>query len=359
MKVVLATGIYPPAIGGPATYVQELGKRLQASGCDVSVVTYGDGVPVPDALPVIRVSKRGGPLLRWRRFARALRSAAHGADIVYTFSSVSCGMPLLLSRLRDPRTILRLGGDFLWERATDRGSRLGLREWYEGNPWFQETMNGILRTFDHIVFSTEFQRDLYERFYRRLPSHSVIENALPGGQPILHRCRVPLRLLFLGRFVAFKNLPSLLSALVDLPDMTLSLVGEGPLEQGLRVHVQELGLADRVAFHPPVTGREKHSVLLEHDLLVLPSLTEISPNAALEARAAGLPVLLTEETGLSRQLTDGAMLRRLRTPADIVVALREARDQYEQLATRAASPLPQRHWETVCEEHLTLFRSLL
>lgn len=359
MKIVLATGIYPPLIGGPATYVAALGESLRAAGCAVTVVTYGEEVPPHDPLPVVRVSKRGGPVLRWRRFARALRATARDADIVYAFSSISIGVPLFFARLKGPRKILRLGGDFLWERFTDRGGEAGLREWYERQPWFQGTMNGLLKTFDYIVFSTKFQQDLYERFHRHLPQSQVIENALPSGEPVLHARHTPLRLLFLGRFVAFKNIGALLTALTDLPNMQLSLIGSGPLEGELRAQTQRLGLAGRVTFHSPVTGRKKQLAFLEHDLLVLPSLTEISPNAALEARSAGLPVLLTEETGLSRMLTDGTMIRRLRTPAEIVVALRDAEEGYVQLAERAAAPLPKRGWEEVTEEHLALFRSLL
>ncbi len=359
MKIVLATGIYPPAIGGPATYVEELGKRLIVQGCEVTVVAYGDEAPPHDEMTVVRVSRRGGPLMRWMRYAAALRRHGLHADIVYAFSSVSCGIPIFFARLKHPKKILRLGGDFLWERFTDRGGMLGLKEWYARGFWFHSAMNGMLKTFDHIVFSTSLEQELYDRFYRRLPLHSVIENALPEGEPILHQRHAPLRLLFLGRFVAFKNIGALLTALVDLPEMTITIVGEGPLENALKEQVQKLDLGNRVTFQPPVSGRKKQLLFLDHDLLVLPSLTEISPNAALEARASGLPVLLTEETGLSRTLVDGAALRVLRTPAEITVALREIQDGYEQLAERAAAPLPERSWDTICDEHLALFRNLL
>lgn len=359
MKIVLATGIYPPAIGGPATYVEELGRCLQQSGCEVTVVAYGDEPPEHDTLSVIRVSRHGSAPQRWLRYARALRAHGAQADIVYAFSSVSCGIPLFLARLKGPKKILRLGGDFLWERFTDRGGMLSLREWYQRGFWFHGSMNGILKTFDHIVFSTAFQQDLYERFYRNLPLHSVIENALPSGEPILHQSHRPLKLLFLGRFVAFKNIAALLLALPDVPEVTLTMVGSGPLEDDLQAQVTKLGLAERVTFSAPVAGRKKQLLFLEHDLLVLPSLTELSPNVALEARAAGLPVLLTEETGLSHSFVEGAALRALRTSAEITVALREVQDGYEPLAERAAAALPERGWDQVCEEHLQLFRSLL
>lgn len=359
MDIVLATGIYPPDIGGPATYVEQLALALTRRQMRVRVLTYGQGESTDGDIPVIRVSRAGGPLLRWRRYAQALKHHAAQADIVYAFSSVSCGIPLWWSGLSHPRKLLRLGGDFLWERYTDRGGLLGLRAWYASEPWFRGMMNGLLTRFDHIVFSTAFQEELYEHVFRVLPMHSVIENALPQGLPVLHARHTPMRLLFLGRFVSFKNLGSLLIALQDVPEVVLTLVGEGPLEKPLKDLARRLSLGERVTFLPPHAGDAKQQLFLDHDLLLLPSLTELSPNTALEARASGLPVLLTEETGLSRTLADGAMLRKLDAPEDIAKALREAKDSYEVLADRAASALPSRSWEHVADEHLTLFRNLL
>ncbi len=40
MKIVLATGIYPPDIGGPATYSSALAEQLHAKGHDVTVIAY-------------------------------------------------------------------------------------------------------------------------------------------------------------------------------------------------------------------------------------------------------------------------------------------------------------------------------
>jgi glycosyltransferase involved in cell wall biosynthesis len=362
MKIVLATGIFPPEIGGPATYVSNLARELTEKGLSVTVVTYGKTQGTETLYGdtrVIRVGMDGGSILRWQRYSRALKQAGEHADIVYAFSSVSCGVPLAWTRLKQPRKILRLGGDFLWERYTDRGGDLSLRKWYEQKPNFQGAMNGLLKTFDHIVFSTAFQEQLYQRFYERLPLHSVIENALPSGTPVSHHSKGKLKLLFFGRFVGFKNLGSLLEALKDLDGFTLSLIGSGPLESYLRERAQELGIADRVTFHAPLHGDEKAKAFAEHDLLVLPSHTEISPNAALEARAAGLPVLLTEETGLSHGLTEGMAVRSLRTPREIGQAIQDIADQYPLFAEKAASPLPSRGWAQVADEHIALFRSLL
>lgn len=359
MKIVLATGIYPPEIGGPATYVEKLARRLADHGFRVTIIAYGEQENVQLPIPIIRVSRKGGMLLRWWRYAKALREYGESADIIYAFSSISCGVPLWLARLKHPRKVLRLGGDFLWERYTDKGGLLSLTDWYGTKPLLSGPMNGLLQTFDHIVFSTQFQEQLYERVYRNMPLHHVIENALPAGTPVLHEKHDPFRVLFMGRFVAFKNLGSLVMSLHDLPATTLTIVGEGPLQKQLEKLVMDEGLSDRVSFRSAQGQDAKQQTCLEHDLLVLPSLTEISPNTALEARSLGLPVLLTQETGLSRLLSDAMQLRVLLSPKDISNAIRDIEQSYPVIAERAASALPERTWDTVADEHIALFQSLL
>lgn len=361
MRIVLATGIYPPDIGGPATYVEKLAEGLRGKGLEVTVLTYGKkkrrrGEDREEERSVMRVSK-AGPGIRWIRYALALRKVAGDADIVYCFSSISCGVPMFLSHLHQPKRVLRLGGDFLWERYTDRGGDKSLEQWYEQGPWLRNAMNGLLKRFDYIVYSTPLQERIHERAYEQLPLHGVIENALPAGTPTLHQPHEPIKLLYFGRYVRFKNLFSIIEAMRVLPDATLTFVGEGPIESELKAAAADM--ADRITFRPSLHGEEKNRMFADHDLLVIPSYTDISPNAALEARAAGLPVLLTEQTGLSTALTDGCLLRELRTPQQIAAGVRDAVGIYPQLATRAAAPLPERGWEQVCDEHVSLFRGLL
>lgn len=361
MNILFATGIYPPEIGGPATYVRALASECVRKGHDVTVVTYGDEHPdhERDPFDVSCVSRFGGPLIRWIRYALRLRTYGRDADVIYAFSSVSCGVPLAMARLRKPGKVLRLGGDFSWERYTDGGGTKGLREWYESNPTEKTAMKAILNTFDHIVFSTDFQQKLYEKHYDRLPEHSVIENALSLDGPLEHHnVRTPLRLLFMGRFVGFKNVSVLIEAMTRLDDATLTLVGSGPLEDRFRSEISRHELEGRVVLVEPVHGDQKTKLFREHDLLVLPSVTEISPNVALEARTAGLPVLLTTETGLSERLTDGMSIRSLQTADDIAKAVTEARSGYDRLASEAATAPPERSWQRVYTDHERLFTSL-
>lgn len=86
----------------------------------------------------------------------------------------------------------------------------------------------------------------------------------------------------------------------------------------------------REAASTPLAGRvtvlggvsDVHPVLAAADLLALPSLYDPMPNAALEALAAGLPVLVTPDTGIADAVGEtGAGLVVSRDPDDVAAAL--------------------------------------
>jgi glycosyltransferase involved in cell wall biosynthesis len=358
LRVVLATGIYPPQIGGPATYTRALAEELTKHGVDVTVIAYGAVEPA-GKWQAIGVPRMPFFLFRWLRYAAALRRHAANADIVYAFSSISCGIPLMLSGLpRRTKRVLRLGGDFLWERHADRGGNKTLSEWYASKPFLVFLMQRLLKSFDHLVFSTNFQRDLYAKHYRDLPAATVIENPMPGSRDMQPRTAgKPLRLLWMGRMTPVKNLEALLYAMADMEETTLLLVGSGRSLPGLRSLAEKLDLEGRVAFCEPVKPAERDQLLQAHHALVLPSLSEVSPNIALEARAAGMPVVLTVNVGLSEALASGMLRTELRTAEQIYAALSELKKNYPTYAAAAAQPIPERGWGTIAEEHLRLFRT--
>ncbi|MBX3143103.1 MAG: glycosyltransferase [Trueperaceae bacterium] len=120
--------------------------------------------------------------------------------------------------------------------------------------------------------------------------------------------------LFIGRFVEKKGVQYALEALAlvtDTADVTLTLVGDGPLEPELRRRADELGLAARVDF----VGEKNQAGVLEElaraDVLVAPSVTAASgdkegiPNVAKEAMACALPVLSTLHGGIPELIEDG------------------------------------------------------
>jgi len=117
------------------------------------------------------------------------------------------------------------------------------------------------------------------------------------------------------------------------PHLVMELVGDGPRRAELERLVASRGLASRVRF---LGHREDVPALLAaSDLFVLPSRSEAFPNGAMEAMAAGLPVIASAVGGLL-DLIDQGRTGVLVSPDD-PVALAGAIDMLAAASERAAA----------------------
>jgi glycosyltransferase involved in cell wall biosynthesis len=104
--------------------------------------------------------------------------------------------------------------------------------------------------------------------------------------------------LIVGRLSLEKDHITLARAVSQLKGVEphLLIVGEGPERPAIERSVQELGLSDAVTFTGQVPSAEPYYGIA--DVAALSSLTEGSPNALLEAMAAGIPVVATAVGGI-------------------------------------------------------------
>jgi glycosyltransferase involved in cell wall biosynthesis len=111
----------------------------------------------------------------------------------------------------------------------------------------------------------------------------------------------------LGRLVESKGIEVLLSAFArlskDRPSLRCVVVGDGPAEAALKKTAAELRIQTRVAF--PGFVEDPIAWLAAMDLFVLPTLQESFGLAALEAMAAGLPVVASATGGVPEVVDDG------------------------------------------------------
>jgi glycosyltransferase involved in cell wall biosynthesis len=120
-------------------------------------------------------------------------------------------------------------------------------------------------------------------------------------------------LLFLGRLVPVKGVDVLLRAVAAMDNAPgLIIAGDGPEKESLRRLADNLGV--RADFVGEVRGEDKDRLLSEAGAVVLPSTvlsdgrTEGAPVVALEAMAAGVPVVASTVGGLAELPSGGARL---------------------------------------------------
>lgn len=109
--------------------------------------------------------------------------------------------------------------------------------------------------------------------------------------------------IFIGRLISDKAVDVLIGALANVPGMHAYIVGTGPEEDSLKRQSARLGLEERAHF---LGARSDIPELLRAaDVLVLPSRREGFGLVALEARAAGLPVVLADFPASAEIIDDG------------------------------------------------------
>lgn len=83
----------------------------------------------------------------------------------------------------------------------------------------------------------------------------------------------------------------------------LVLIGTGPARDVIAAMADRLGIAEAVEIHGPCFGEDKRRLMQCWDFFVQPSRFDGVPIAALEAALAGLPLIVSTETGLAGAIT--------------------------------------------------------
>ena len=122
-KILIATGIFPPDIGGPASYCSALASHL-SQDCEVKVLAYSSVISWPqDKTLLYRVMRT------WSKLPKGLKHffyfcqifwSAKNFDVIYALNSVSAGLPALWSaKIWKKKFYLKVVGDYAWEMAVN------------------------------------------------------------------------------------------------------------------------------------------------------------------------------------------------------------------------------------------------
>lgn len=322
MNILLATGIYPPESGGPATYTHDLAQALVARGHGVTVVTYGEGDREDHAsritrqgFDVIRVSRRGGIVARYARYTWTVYRLARKVDVIFAQGAVSEGAPAtIIAKLLGRKLVMRIPGDYAWEMGMQIASkdtedsldrflmrrhtnRVGVYEWLER--WTS-------RSARRVIAPSQYIRSVVLRWGVFQDRIEVIKNAV---QPLPDtEGRASLRQQFhlekhvvcftAVRALPWKGVADLISWWHRLPAAHLLVVaGDGPeLETWKTLAIHE-GVQDRVRFLGRIDRQAMAKWYDAADVFVLHTGYEGYPHTVPEAVSRGLPCLVSDQGG--------------------------------------------------------------
>lgn len=315
MRVLISSGIFPPDRGGPATYVPEIAGALTKRGHDVCVFTLADAPGNGDQSYPFRVERerRGGPLsLRVIRTLTKLSRLGRETDVVF-----ANGLALeatLAAGLNGKPVVLKIVGDFAWERATNRGWISESFDDFQSryHPGRIEVLKMLrswwARKAKCLIAPSEYVASFVANWGVPRERIRVIYNAVELPQRI-RPARIPLptavNVITLGRLVPWKHVDLLISAVRKVDGLGLVIVGDGPETPRLQSLCREIGVGGRVCFLGEREREEALSFLCACDFLALASSYEGLPHVVLEAMALGVPVVATSSGGTSEVVSHG------------------------------------------------------
>jgi glycosyltransferase involved in cell wall biosynthesis len=167
-----------------------------------------------------------------------------------------------------------------------------------------------------------------------------------------------LVLLFLGRLIPRKGAHILIDAFAQACPNSGHLVIAGPEGEtgyaaSLVKQASDVGVSSRVSFTGPLYGDAKAAAMADANVFVLPSRYENFANAAAEAIASGVPVIISEACGI-RSLVSGRVglivAPETRPLADAIYALTSDRPAYERMRALCPSVAAQLSWDRLSEQ---------
>ncbi len=324
-KILIATGIYPPDIGGPATYSKLLADELPKHGIEVMVLTFGAVRHLPKVI---------------RHLAYFFKTLSQGreVDIIYAQDPVSVGLPALwAARLLRKRFLLRLGGDYAWEQGVARfGVKDTLDEFvkkYDVYPlsvrMLKKIQTYVAQHAETVIVPSRYLASIVQVWGRKI-NVKVIHNAFSLNSvsdsntytsytlTLVPESKDELRkklnfqgkvILSAGRFVPWKGFDMLIEIMPDLrrevPDAFLYIVGEGPEQPFLKTLVEKHNASEYIHF----LGTLPRITLLQYikasDVFALNTGYEGLSHQLIEAMSLHTPVVTTNIPGNKELIRDG------------------------------------------------------
>jgi len=314
LRIVMPTGIFPPDIGGPASYVPRIAGALAARGHSVEVVTLADDPSSGAAYPfqVRRIRRRMRRIPRMIETIQTIRSLARRSDLIYA-NGLFIEAAIAAWLARRP-LVMKVVGDWAWERASNQhvGDRDMVDFQNRRQPVRFELVKGlrsvVTRRADRIIVTSRFFSWIVAGWGVQPERLEVIPNALdplPETPPVELPPFKGCTLVVTARLIPFKRIDDLIRLLATRGDIRLLVVGDGPERANLERLAEELNLLDRVFFTGSVPHEKVAAYLRASDALIVNSANETFSFSVLEGFAAGMPVVACAAGSIPELVSDG------------------------------------------------------
>ena len=313
MNILITVGIFPPDIGGPASFVPKISNFLVENGHNVKIICLSEvgNNHIEDNLDVIRIRRSNNLPIRWLKTIYQIVKNGRNSDLIFVNG---LGVESAIAALMLKKKLIRkIVGDPVWERAYNQKKTSESFDEFQNNKHsFLIEVQKLLRNWS--VNSAEVvitPSDHLKNFVSELGFNNEILK-INNGVDItdIKRTNVhkaDINLLIISRLVIQKNINIVIEAmeLLDNKNVKLSIIGEGGEFNKLEGVIHELNLQNRVQLLGKIDNNKISQFLLTADIFIQASDYEGLPHSVLEAINYEIPILSTEVGGCKDLLNDG------------------------------------------------------
>ncbi len=303
MRLLIATPLYPPEPGGPATYTKLCEDGLPGVGIAVAVLPFA----------VVRTRPK---LIRHVLYMVHTYRALQKADAVLALDPVSVGLPALIAaRLARKPFYVKVVGDYAWEQGTQRfGITDTLDEFVRRTRvplpvrFLRMVQSYVARHARAVIVPSLYLKYIVATWVVPADAISVIYNSIEleenGVIPAKVTTRARPRIAVIGRLVPWKHVDSVMDAVAALTvPASLVVVGDGPERAFLEGHAA--GVLPQTLFMGALSHADTLAVLADCDVLVLNSSYEGLSHLLIEALMLGKAIIATSVGGNPELIRDG------------------------------------------------------
>ncbi len=319
MKILIVSGIYPPEIGGSATYAALLRRELYSRGFEVSVLTYG----APRGAGIFTASYSFPKGVRHLIFLYKLLILGWKSDLIFATDSSfgAATITAIAARLLRKKMVMRVTGDYAWEQGVLRFGVKDIMDEFRKKKYgfFVMTLRYFqkfaVKTATLIIAPSEYLKRIAVGWGINPEKVKVIYNAV-DLPPI--RTNASLReatsngtynIISAGRLVPWKGFDVLMEAVAelrkDIPEIKLEIVGSGPEEKNQKSKIKNQKLESTVFLIGSLPKDKLVEQIRAADVFVLNTAYEGFSHQIVEVMSLGVPVVTTSVGGNPEIIKDG------------------------------------------------------
>jgi len=259
----------------------------------------------------------------------------------------SVGLPTVLAtKLLNKKSVIRTGGDFLWEGYIGRtGKKVFFRDFYntESNNYSNKEIiifklsKWTMKNVSKMIFSTEWQRDIFIKAYDlEVENTGIIENYY--GEKIESFKPTSKEFLASTRDLKWKNL-----------DIVRKVFDSIKIEE-----------SEVVLFSANLSYEDFMQKMKSCYAVILLSLGDISPNMILDAIRFNKPFICTKEVGIFERIKDAGVFVDPLNEDEIKNAVLRLldKDEYQRALERIKNFSFTHSWEEIAYEFLNISKNL-